>query len=127
MIQLPAKVLFVSMAAVSPIKRSSRCMMKTRWDYIVVVEGDEMAVGSASVVRVEVEGAVVAVVEVMLITTATLEEGKVKAVAANEVNSKMVLKFCLSTITMTRMILRVKRVSLMMPMRRSKRMTSMMR
>ena len=127
MIQLPAKVLFVSMAAVSPIKRSSRCMMKTRWDYIVVVEGDEMAVGSASVVRVEVEGAVVAVVEVMLITTATLEEGKVKAVAANEVNSKMVLKFCLSTITMTKMILRVKRVSLMMPMRRSKRMTSMMR
>ena len=127
MIQLPAKVLFVSMAAVSPIKRSSRCMMKTRWDYIVVVEGDEMAVGSASVVRVEVEGEVVAVAEVMLITTATLEEGKVKAVAANEVNSKMVLKFCLSTITMTRMILRVKRASLMMPMRRSKRMTSMMR
>ena len=125
MIQLPAKVLFVSMAAVSPIKRSSRCMMKTRWDYTVVVEGDEMAVGSASVVRVEVEGAVVAVAEVMLITTATLEEGKVKAVAANEVNSKTVLNCCLSTITMTRMILRVKRASLMMRMRRSRRMTSM--
>ena len=127
MIQHPAKVLFVSMAAVSPIKRSSRCMMKTKWAYIVVVEGDEMAVGSVSVVRVEVEGAVVAVAEVMLITTATLEKGKVKAVVANEVNSKMVLNCCLSTIMMTKMISRVKRVSLMMRMRGSRRMTSMMR
>ena len=101
--------------------------MKTKWAYIVVVEGDEMAVGSVSVVRVEVEGAVVAVAEVMLITTATLEKGKVKAVVANEVNSKMVLNCCLSTITMMKMISRVKRVSLMMRMRGSRRMTSMMR